>query len=155
MSHHGCSEKAALMLKGMSWKPVDLVNLKDHDPPELTGYDTIIIGGSIHIGNIQGKIRKFCNENEKLLLQKRLGLYLCHMEQGEKAVRQFEDSYSRVLRDNAVAKGLFGGEFNLDKMDCYEKLLVEKSSGVKKTVSRINTGAIEGFGKVIFHLDKS
>ncbi len=155
MSLHGCTEKAAKKLASISWKKVDLVNLKNNPFPSLEGYHTVIIGGSVHMGEIQGKIRKYLAENETELLTKRLGLYLCHMQQGEEAVRQFNKSYSKALRDHAVAKGLFGGEFNIDKMRAHEKMLVEKSAGIENNVSMIDMKAIEGFGRVIFHLDKT
>lgn len=155
MSLHGCAEKAAQSLKEMNWKKTDLVNLRNKPVPDLNEYDTVIIGGSVHMGQIQGKIRKFCNTFEKELLTKRLGLYLCHMYEGETAVRQFNDAYSERLRNHAVAKGLFGGEFCLDKMNFFEKALVKKAAGAGASISKINQNAIEGFGRVIFHLDKS
>ncbi len=155
MSLHGCAEKAAILLSEMSWKKVDLVNLKFQDPPRLDNYSTVIIGASVHMGSIQGKIRKFCQEHEWELITKRLGLYLCHMFEGESATRQFNEAYSETLRAHAVAKGLFGGEFNLGKMSSYEKMLIEKAAGITQSVEKLNTRAIEGFGKIIFHLDKS
>ncbi len=155
MSQHGCSEKAVRMLKEMSWKEVDMVNLKNQKPPDLHCYDTIIIGGSVHMGAIQGKIRKFCNEHEKELLDRRLGLFLCHMEEGETAHLQFNEAYSEKLRDHAVAKALFGGEFNMEKMNYLERMLIKKAAGVGESISRLNTKAIEDFGRVIFHAYKS
>lgn len=155
MSLHGCAEKAAIMLRKMSWKKVDLVNLKKNDPPDIEKYDTVIIGGSIHMGEIQGKIKNFCHGNTKELLNKRLGLYLCHMYEGDTAIMQFNNAYSETLRNHAVAKGLFGGEFNIENMNICEKTLVKKAAGLDKNVSKINLQAIKGFGKVIFHLDKS
>jgi menaquinone-dependent protoporphyrinogen oxidase len=155
MSLHGCAEKAAMVLKEMSWKEVDLINLRDQVPPRLDAYDTVIVGGSIHIGEIQGKIRKFCDEHENELITKRLGLFICHMQEGETARRQFKEAFSEKLRAHAAAKGLFGGEFNIDRMDYYERKLIKKATGVDKNIDNINFEAILGFGKVIFHLDKS
>jgi menaquinone-dependent protoporphyrinogen oxidase len=155
MSLHGCAEKAALIFREMSPRNVVLSNLRNQAPPSLDEFDTVIIGGSVHMGEVQGKIRKFCYENEDKLLKKRLGLYLCHMEEGSIALRQFNEAYSEKLRNHAVAKGLFGGEFNINKMDKYEKMLVKKTTGVDSNINRINLKAIEGFGKVIFHLDKT
>jgi menaquinone-dependent protoporphyrinogen oxidase len=155
MSMHGCAEKAARILRNMHWEEVDLVNLRLQEPPDLDDYNTVIIGGSIHTGTIQGKIRKFCEEHEWKLLTKRIGLYLCHMYDGEEAFRQFNDAFSEQLRQHAVARGLFGGEFNLDKMTRQEKIFLEKAAGIDRNIENINSRAIEGFGKVIFHLDKS
>ena len=155
MSLHGCTEKAAKILAEMSWVKVNLVNLRNHPAPSLENYSTVIVGGSVHMGQIQGKIRRFCYENKSDLLTKRLGLYLCHMSEGEKAVQQFNDAYCERLRNHSVAKGLFGGEFNFDKMTNHEKTLIMKAAGIDKNISRMNLKAIEGFGRVIFHLDKS
>ena len=155
MSLHGCTEKAAIFLKEMSWKKVDMVNLRYQCPPVLDKYSTVIIGASVHMGSIQGKISKFCREQEWQLVTKRLGLYLCHMYEGEEAIRQFNEAFPKILRDHAVAKGLFGGEFNLEKMSENEKKVIEKAAGITQSIERINKKAIEGFGKVIFHLDKS
>lgn len=107
------------------------------------------------MGQVQGKIRRFCNDNEDKLLTKRLGLFLCHLYEGDEAVKQFNDAYSEKLRNHAVSKGLFGGEFNMEKMSIYEKAIVKKTTGLDVSISRINGKAIEAFGKVIFHLDKS
>jgi menaquinone-dependent protoporphyrinogen oxidase len=155
MSLHGCAEKAALIFREMSRNDVLLINLRKMDPPPLDDFKTVIIGGSVHMSSIQGKIKKFCQDNEAELLKKRLGLYICHMQEGSTAVRQFNDAFSEKLRDHAVAKGLFGGEFNFEKMDKYEKELVKKTTGTEKTIQNINREAIEGFGRVIFGLDKS
>lgn len=155
MSLHGCTEKAAVILKELSWKKPDLVNLKNESFPDLDKYDTIIIGGSIHIGEIQGKIKSLCEKNEEILLTKRLGLYLCHMSEGEKAVSQFNSAYSQKLRNHAVAKGLFGGEVNITRMNNFEKAFWKNTAGVEREISRINLDAIKGFGRVIFHLDKT
>jgi menaquinone-dependent protoporphyrinogen oxidase len=155
MSLHGCTEKAAHILAGMHWEKVDLVNMKFQEPPSLEKYDTVIIGASVHMGTVQGKINKFCEEHEWELITKRLGLFLCHMHEGEVATRQFIEAFNKPLRDHAVAKGLFGGEFNLEKMNLQERRIMEKIAGTDQNVSNINMKAIEGFGKVIFHLDKS
>ncbi len=107
------------------------------------------------MGQIQDKIRRYCNDNMNELLTKRLGLYLCHMTEGEKAVQQFNDAYCDKLRNHSVANGLFGGEFNLEKMNPHEKTLIMKTAGIDKSISKLDIKAIEGFGRVIFHLDKS
>ncbi len=155
MTRHGCTEKAAEMLRDMHWGKVDLINLGNSPNPDISGYDTVIIGGSIHMGEIQGKIKDFCETNENLMLAKRLGLYICHLDQGEAAVRQFNITFSQKLRDHAVAKGLFGGELNFEKMSECDRVMVRKVTGIDKTISALNTEAIKGFGRVIFHLDKS
>lgn len=145
MTSHGCAEKAAKTLKEMLNDEVVLINLKRDSEPDLAAYDTMIIGGSIHAGRIQGRIKKFCERNASLLLDKKLGLFLCCMEEGEKAQKQFEDAFSAELRDHATAMGLFGGEFNFERMNFLEKKIVKKVAKVSESVFKINKKAIDKF----------
>lgn len=147
MTSHGCAEKSAGVLKERLGSDVDVCNLKKDTPPDLGIYDTVIIGGSIHAGRVQGKLKKFCAAQAEILEKKRLGLYLCCMETGEKAQKQFDDAYPEGLRKKAIACGLFGGEFNFDKMNFIEKVIVKKVANVTESVSHFHMQAVEDFAK--------
>ena len=144
-SQHGCTETCANKLKDMLADQTDLVNIKTSKGTDLASYDTILVGGSIHAGRLQGKIRKFCQKNEALLLTKKLGLFLCHMEQGENAQKQFDNNYPESLRQHASAKGLFGGAFDFEKMKGIEKAIIKKIAKIEKSVSKVSEKAIEDF----------
>ena len=103
---------------------VALVNLKNKRNPDISSHDTIIVGGSIHAGTVQKGIQRFCEKNREMLLQKTLGLYLCHMQEDETAQKQFEGAYPEDLRAHAAAKGLFGGEFDFKKKNFIERKIV-------------------------------
>ncbi|MDY6801220.1 MAG: hypothetical protein SVU94_08360 [Bacteroidota bacterium] len=45
------------------------------------------------------------------------------MEEGEKAREQFKNAYPESLRSKAI-DGHFGGEFNFDKMNFFEKAII-------------------------------
>ena len=62
-SHHGCTEKTAIELKQNLGTKVDLCNLKEDTVSDLNEFDRITIGGSIHVGRIQKKVKEFCNRN--------------------------------------------------------------------------------------------
>jgi menaquinone-dependent protoporphyrinogen oxidase len=145
MTRHGCAEKAAELLEGKMNDDVAIINLKKDSKPDLSKFDTIIIGGSIHAGQIQNRIKKFCQKNLNTLLKKRLGLFLCCMEEGETAQKQFEDAYSEELRNHAAAKGLFGGEFDLNRMNFFERAIVKKAANISENVSKLNEAAIYQF----------
>lgn len=145
-TRHGSSEKAANLLKEKLKSDVTLVNIKKEEIPDLAKFETVIIGGSIHAGEIQKKIKSFCNENSDLLSRKHLGLYLCCMDK-EKAQMQFEKAYSEDLRESALATSLFGGEFVFEKMNWFERSIIKKISGVDKSVSDIDSGAIDRFAE--------
>ncbi len=145
MSHHGTTEKVVTTLKRQfGYNNAASINLKDGFNADLSIYDTVIVGGSIHAGRIQKGIRIFCNQYSEELLNKRLGLFICHMDQ-EDPEKEFEDAFPEELKNHALAKGLFGGEFLFEKMNFFEKLIVKKITGETKTVKRINHQAINQF----------
>jgi menaquinone-dependent protoporphyrinogen oxidase len=118
---HGCAEKCALKLKEKLAGEVTLVNLNKTNYNHLDDFTAIVVGGSIYAGQIQKRVRQFCETHSAKLREKPLGLFLCCME-AEKAPEQFETAFAPELRNHAVAKGLFGGEFNLETMNFLEKL---------------------------------
>ena len=137
-SQHGCTKKCVRKLQDKVDIEIDVYNLKMKPDISLELYDTILIGGSIHAGRIQGQVKKFCNSNLNVLLKKNIGLFLCCMEEGETAQKQFNDAYPEALRNHAEAEGLFGGEFNLEKMNFIEKGIVKKVAKVEQSISKIN-----------------
>ena len=145
ISRHGSAEKSANLLKEKVNGEVILVNLKYDKIPNLEPFETIIIGGSIHMGRIQEKVKKFCSRFERTLLQKHLGLYLCCMKKGEEAQQQFIDAFPETLRQHAEVKGIFGGEFLFEKMNFLERMIIKKSTGVKESISSIDNRIIDRF----------
>lgn len=145
MSTHGTTEKIVDRLSTLlGYNTSTIVNLKNQKAPSLDNFDTVIIGGSVHAGKIQRKVRKYCESNLNELLEKKLGLFMCYMDT-ENEKQEFENSFPNVLIEHAKAKGFFGGEFLFEKMNFIEKVLAKKVSGNSKTVSRINSQAINHF----------
>lgn len=144
---HGCTDKCAHTLANELETNTDLVNIETAQNVDITNYETVIIGGSIHAGMINKKIKSFINKNENILLKKNLGLFLCCMYEGDKALNQFENAFPKTIRNKAMAHGLFGGEFDFDKMNFIEKTIVKKVANVEKSVSRINYANIKSFAQ--------
>lgn len=74
-SSHGTTAKAAQLLGESLVGKVELVDLSKHKNPDLTPYDAVIIGGSIHAGMIQRKLKKFITMNHDTLLTKKPGSF--------------------------------------------------------------------------------
>ena len=137
-SHHGTTEKVAGMIQlALGAGNCALFNLKTNTNIDLGAYDRVIIGGSIHAGNVQNKVKEFCNKNQDVLLEKPLGLFLSCMDE-QQAQDQFNRAYPEVLRSHAKSCKITGGEFNFDRMNFFEKLIVRKVSGVEGSVSKID-----------------
>ncbi|WP_216829766.1 flavodoxin domain-containing protein [Alkalihalobacterium elongatum] len=144
----GTTEKAAHLLENQLPSEVNLINVKEEKPINLAGYDTVILGSSIYAGNVQEKMKKFIHTYQQELLSKKLGLYICCMYEGDKAMQQFEMAYPQQLRSHAVASGLFGGELHFAKMNMFEKLIVkivQKVEGNKTVAANFSEEAIEKF----------
>ena len=148
-SLHGTTAKCARKLSELINCNIHIAQLKENENIRINEFDVIIIGGSIHLGVIQTRVENFIKKNHAVLLEKKLGLYLCCMEVGENARMQFEKAYPADLRKKALVTSLFGGEFNLGKMNFFEKKLTRKLTGIKSSVSRINEDEIRRFAEKI------
>lgn len=147
-THHGSSEKAAKLLKQQIGGEVILCNIRKDRNPDISEYDAVILGGSIHAGEVNQSLKKFIKLNLENLEKKHLGLFLCCMDK-EKAQVQFENAYPEKLRNRSIANELFGGEFIFEKMNWFERLAIKKIAGVHETVSDIDEEAINRFaGKI-------
>ncbi len=144
-TQHGCAESCAIKLQQQLHGETELINIKKQKAGKLDDYQTIIVGGSIHAGQIQRKIKKFCQENLDTLKQKKLGLFLCCMEEGENAQQQFQNAFPAELIQHATATGIFGGEFNFEEMNFIEKAIIKKIAKIEKSVSKIDEQSIVEF----------
>jgi len=144
-TRHGCTEKCALKLQNSFAGETQLLNLKKSAKINLNDFETIIIGGSIHAGQIQKKVKNFCQKNSDLLKTKKIGLFVCCMEEGEKAAKQLEEAFPTELLKHASAIGIFGGEFNFEKMNFLERAAIRKIAGINRSISKIKQEEIDKF----------
>lgn len=148
-STHGTTKKVArLIAEKQNGKEVSLIDLGMNPQPVIDTFDRIIIGGSIHVGMIQKRVKRFCEENIVLLLQKETGMSICCMRK-DKQKEQFDNAFLESLRAHSKVHGYFGGEFLFEKMNCLEKLMVKKVAKVYKSISQINYAAIDQFVSVL------
>jgi len=146
-TRHGCTEKCASLLKDAIGNEVTLMDLKKSQPKKLEKYDAFILGGSIHIGKIQGRIKKFYKKHNDILMRNKLGLFICCMEEGDTAQKEFNEAFPQDLIAHASATGIFGGEFNFDKMNSIERKMIKNIAGVEKNISKIKKRNIIKFAK--------
>jgi len=145
-SKHGCAKRAAEKIAQTMGSEAEVNNIRNITRIDLEDFDRIIIGGSIHAGRIQGPIKSFAQKNLNQLLQKQIGLFICHMEEdSEKAMKELTDNFPEQLVKHATSKGLFGGEFDMNKMNFFEKFIIKKVAHVTESVSSIHEENIENF----------
>lgn len=149
-SNHGTVEKCARELFRRIDGKVDICNLNRRDfLPDLSGYDTVIVGGSIHSGKIQEEISSFCNENLGLLATKRLGLFINCLYSGEKAQQQLENAFPETLNRKAVVRDYFGGEVDKLKLSFWERVVTIRMIEQGDLVVAISKERIERFANII------
>lgn len=148
MSMHGTTYKVACMIKDLlNENSTILIDLGKEKTPDISMCSRIIIGGSIHMGEIQKEIKLFCENNKAILLSKQYGLFLCCMYDGDKATEQFNNAYTEVIRANAKSKALMGYEFNFDRMNLIERAMTKEISGFSGFMSKINFNELNRFVK--------
>lgn len=143
-SKHGTTEKVVHKMKALLGADnCTLINLKNADAIDLNSYSQLIIGGSIHAGQIQRRVKSFLEKNTVAILEKRFALFLVYMNEPDRD-KQIEKAFPEILRKKAISVRGVGGEFLFDKMNFFERLMVKKISGYSETVSLLKTEEIEG-----------
>ncbi len=149
-SSHGTTEKVAKQIQhGLGAEGSQLINLKATKTIDLSQFDTLIIGGSIHAGQMQGKVKSFCKRSMVDLLSKRVGLFMVGMNEPE-FENEFNNAFPELLRKHAITSKCVGGEFLFEKMNFIEKLIVKKVSGITQNISKIDDNKIAELVKEIY-----
>jgi menaquinone-dependent protoporphyrinogen oxidase len=142
-SSHGTAEKVAEKIQnGLGGEGISTINLKTNKNIDLSLYDNVVIGGSIHAGSVQGCVKEFCKKNMVDLLQKKIALYVCAMNEPEYE-QELKGAFPEMLFNYAICKKVVGGEFNFDKMNFLERVIVKKVSGISETTEKIDHSAID------------
>ncbi len=144
-SNHGTTAKVVEKLSRLiGYNRCKSVNIRETTPPALDNFNSVIIGGSVHYGRVQRKIRKYCEKNLDELLTKQIGLFICYINQKEE-IKEYIDSYPAELIQHAHAEGFFGGELKLEKMNLLERYLVKKRLDYSESIRRIDSQSINHF----------
>lgn len=145
-SNHGTTEKVAGMIaeKLRPAYSVTVINLLELRNPDVSEFELVVIGGSIHFGTIQKQVKQFCENNEALLKNRKIGLFLCCMLDDQKQ-SEFNNAFPESLRTHSKANGCLGGEFLFDQLNFLEKLIVKKVAKTDTTESKIDYEELNRF----------
>lgn len=142
-SSHGTTEKVAnLIEEKLNSTAVQIINLKSKQKIDLLSYETVIIGSSIHAGSIQSDMKNFIKNNAGTLMEKRIALFLCCMNEKEEQT-EFNNNYPELLRNHSTYNAIVGGEYIFEKMNFIERFLVRKIAGVSTSVSKLRYTEID------------
>ncbi|HHW82027.1 MAG TPA: hypothetical protein GX746_10105 [Bacteroidales bacterium] len=126
-SRHGTTAEYAKKLMKLLDGNVDLCSLDERGKsmPDMSFYDTIVIGGSIHYGKNSKLIVSFVKNNIDLLITRRLGLFVTSYYDGERALQQLSSAYPKELLNRAVVADFFDGELLYQKLNFFEKIVAK------------------------------
>lgn len=149
-SDHGTVEKCARHLFRLLDGRVDICNLKQREAfPDVSNYDSVIIGGSIYSGMVQEVISNFCNENLDELASKKLGLFINCLYTGEKAQVQLDEAYPLVLNEKAVVRDYFGGEVDKTQLTFWERIVTSQMMEKEDLIVALSKDKIERFAQIM------
>ena len=147
-SKHGTTEKVAgtIAEKLLETNEVELFSLNKNPNPDISGFETVILGSSIYAGQASGKMKAFCKTNESALLKKKTGLFVCGMHpEKEQQIKELNDTYPTALLEKAKATGFLGGEFLFDRMNFFERFIAKKIAKTNNSVHRIDWETVDEF----------
>lgn len=147
-SKHGNAEKCARELFHLLEGKVDFCNLNHRKTyPDITTYDTVIVGGSIYHGKVQESVSSFCYKNLHELQQKRLGLFISCIYTGDKAQKELHESFPKPLMQNAIVSDYFGGGVVTSKLSFLEKIIINQLIDLDEVFSNMSSEKIQHFAE--------
>jgi len=147
MTTHGCTERIAQQIAGQMSGKVELCNLKTHPSPDLSVYKRVIVGGSIHAGQIQKQVKEFCRQSAAQLREKELGLFVSCLYEGEVARQQLQVAFPPELLLHAKCTARLGGAFDFEKMNFWERWMVKKVARIQGSASLVDQEAVDRFAR--------
>ena len=148
-SRHGTTAEYAKELMNLLDGNVDLCSLDERGKsmPDMSFYDTIVIGGSIHYGKNSKLIVSFVKNNIDLLKTRRLGLFVTSYYDGERALQQLNNAYPKELLEKAVVVDYFDGELLYQKLNFFEKIVAKVVLKAEEMDSIIEKSKVIEFAK--------
>lgn len=131
-----CAERIAKKLPGNTM----LHNLDETITVDLSPYDHVVVGCSVYMSKPRKAARQFCEKNLQALKEKKVGLFLCCIQDVDKNVaQQFDLAFPKELREAAVVLGQLGGTVDFTKLKAFDKVIMNMVAGDlrKKTNSDI------------------
>ena len=131
---YGCTQDCVSTLKDKLSGEVHAFDTVKGNVPDAKDYDSVIIGGSVYMGQINKKLKGYMEKNKEVLLSKKLGLFVvCGFM--DKQQENLGNAFPQVLRSHAASVECFGGEIRKDKMGFLHKKVVamlEKEVDISK-----------------------
>jgi len=125
----GATEKCAHLL-GKKIGGSKVVNL-DKEMPKIKGFDRVILGSNIHMGQFHKKAKNFMNTCGEELKDKKHGFFISNAFP-EQAEAFFIQNVPQELLSAAVCVASFGGELDLARLKGMNKFIAKMVTNANK-----------------------
>jgi len=117
--------------------------------PDPRNFDVVLVGGSIYGGKIQREVSAFCDRYSPVLRERRVGLFIGCLYEGDHARAQLQAAFPDWLTGHAFAAGLFGGEIRYRDLGFLDRLLVRSVSPQFVDLSRRKPEALQAMADAV------
>lgn len=125
---------------------VTLISLREESNPDITTFDKVIIGAAIYGGKSGKEVKTFCKQNHDQLITKKIGLFVCGMEESIQGKElEMKRAFPDRLNNHATAHAFLGGSFQFEKMNLIERIVVRHVAKVKASVTTTHHDEIDRF----------
>ena len=122
-------------------KNYDLFDIKSHKTIDFSLYDRIYFGTPVYYGKVNKQIRKVIKKNKTVLLKKDLRIFTLGMDDKDVDKTQ-HNNFDEEILDHAIIKYL-GGAYDFEKMNWFERLLVNRMSSFSESLQDIKVDKLE------------
>ncbi len=148
---YGCTEKAVKLLQSKIPEKIKAVNVAREKAPDLSLFDTVILGGPIYVGKMHAALSAYMQQHREVLKSKRLALFICAGEQDPACMEKLlASAFPEELYNRAIMREAFGGELYWDKLDLMTKLILRVVKGIKEGYSRLSEVKIDRLARGVF-----
>ena len=144
---HGAAREAAERIAQKIPGAV-LHDLKQANIPPLEDFECVIFGSSIYVGSIRKEAKVFLAHNADSLKEKKLGLFLCGLQENEEK-QFFESNFLPDILTAAKAMSFIGGIFDPKKAGFVERVIIKTVAKLKAYTNRIDNAKIERFAEIM------
>lgn len=141
---YGATAKCASLIVKELATEAKAIPVKEYAISDIEACENVLIGGSIYYGNVQKEVRVFCQEHLPLLLQKGVGLFLCHVEQGMFGTF-IDNNFPPTLVDHARTLAYLGYEININKPNFIERYYLRKGLDIETSCYNLEVKRIANF----------
>ena len=126
-SRNGYTSRFVEELSPMLSGDVTYCDVMHEEPISPEGFDWVIIGSPIYMGNPLACVRKYAQQYQNELLHTHLALFISCLLL-DQAAPQLKKAFSQELFEAARCRAFAGGELDKEKLNILEKLVARMAT---------------------------